>query len=276
MQQQTLDTQVEKFFSYSFSYLKKKPAVTGRTNVYPNWFPDVPSSYSDFFFQDQNIQNYIDAYVKAPFPKAKFKEFLILTRCNVIRQSGNNDVLLELGVSPHNVNRQGVHQRIQDEDTINAKKFRIVPAVQEQFRQMTAKCFNKPMSRSTSLMFNNCFDKVDIDFAHHYDTSHPKHIATQIAYLLTKKGWGFRRAVDEVLPDRQRINKGTWKAYAQVPNVFVEINGRAGKAMMAQNFKMRRGSLSRQTIANKVIVGSMTSVTKRHGTRNVKVWVSLK
>ena len=73
----------------------------------------------------QNIQNYIDAYVKAPFPKAKFKEFLILTRCNVIRQSGNNDVLLELGVSPHNVNRQGVHQRIQDEDTINAKKFRM-------------------------------------------------------------------------------------------------------------------------------------------------------
>ncbi len=61
-----------------------------------------------------------------------------------------------------------------------------------------------------------------------------------------------------------------------IPNVFVEINGRAGKAMMAQNFKMRRGSLSRQTIANKVTVGSMTSVTKRHGTRNVKVWVSLK
>ena len=54
------------------------------------------------------MYNYLDTYVKAPFPKTKLREFLILTRCNVVRYAERHKIFVELGVSSHNINRQGI------------------------------------------------------------------------------------------------------------------------------------------------------------------------
>jgi hypothetical protein len=269
------DTKSQKyFFSFSQEYSRKKSLIQNGNEAYSNWFPNTQGNYHHFLFQDLNVYNYLDTYVKAPFPKTKTREFLILTRCNVVRYVQSHKIFLELGVSPHNVNRQGIHERIQSEEAIDAKKLRIIPAFQKQFRQMITKK-SMPNNHFKGLQFNHYFDTVDLSFSHYQDTTHPKHIAVQISYLLTKKGWGFRRAVDEVLPERHRIKKKKQNVIPYIPNVLVDLNGRVGKAMMAQNFKMRRGSLSLQTFKNRVKFSSSLSVTKRHGTRNVKVWVSL-